>query len=201
MLCANYEKTEHDVYVPYTWDREMRSVPVYKRDRTANGPVKRTHYARVTSHGVDRIKMHSKVSVCLEPASPNSFLDALRSSPNIKKWGITCTWMRMESGLYMLCWMVLSTLHMAGHTSHKLKRKCALILFEFNAELARNTCLFILLKNLHTPQATCQRYLVPLQHNSSWAQQCTTHRLSIKRFCRTVIPKGFSIMTGKQRGS
>ena len=37
-----------------------------------------------------------------------------------------------------------------------------------NAELARNKCLFIFLKKIHTPQATDQRYGVPLQRNSSW---------------------------------
>jgi hypothetical protein len=86
LLCVNYENTEHNVYMLRTGDREMRSVPVYTRDNMANGPAEGTHHASVTSHGVDRIKMHLRASVHVEPAPPNSFLGALRSFPNQKMW-------------------------------------------------------------------------------------------------------------------
>ena len=59
---------------------------MYEGDRRANGSAKGTHYASANSRGVDRIMMHLRVSVYVEPSPPNSFLDALRSFPNQKMW-------------------------------------------------------------------------------------------------------------------
>ena len=65
------QETERHRAAKYTRERE--------REETTNGPAKGTHYASVTSHGVDRIKMHLRVSLYVEHAPLNSFLDTLRA--------------------------------------------------------------------------------------------------------------------------
>ena len=60
----------------------MRSGPVYERERTAEGPAEGTHYATVTSHGDDRVKLHSRVCKYVEATSPDNFLDTLKSFTN-----------------------------------------------------------------------------------------------------------------------
>ena len=80
LLCSNNVNTAHEVYVPRTGKRRMRSGPVYERVRTVEGPAEGTHYATVTSHSDDRVKLHSRVCKYAEATSPDNFFNTLKSS-------------------------------------------------------------------------------------------------------------------------
>ena len=64
----------------------MRSGPVYERVGTLEEPAEGTHYATVTSHGDDRVKLHSKVAKHVEVPLPESFPDTLRFYTNQNMW-------------------------------------------------------------------------------------------------------------------
>ena len=74
LLFANNDNTAHELYVPRTGDRMIRSGLVYDRERTVNEPAQGTHYATVTSHGVDRVKLHSKAFKYVRTTPPDTFL-------------------------------------------------------------------------------------------------------------------------------
>ena len=50
------------------------------------GPAEGTHYATVTSHSDDRVKLHSRVCKYVEATSPDNFLDTLKSFTNQIMW-------------------------------------------------------------------------------------------------------------------
>ena len=86
LLCSNNVNTAHEVYVPRTGERRTRSGPVYERERAVEEPAEGTHYATVTSHGNDRVKLHSKVFRYVGATSPDTFLDTLNSFTNQRMW-------------------------------------------------------------------------------------------------------------------
>ena len=64
----------------------MRSGLVYRRIGTVEDPSDGTHYASVTSHEDNRIKLHARVSKYVEGPFPESFLDTLRLFTNQNMW-------------------------------------------------------------------------------------------------------------------
>ena len=64
----------------------MRSGSVYEREQTVNEPGEGTHYATVTSHGDDRVKLHSKAFKYVRATSPDTFLDTLKLFTNQRMW-------------------------------------------------------------------------------------------------------------------
>ena len=86
LFYSNNANTAHDVDVPRTGERRMRSGSVYERERTVEGPTKGTVYATVSSHGDDRVKLHSRVCKYVEATSPDNFLDTLKSFTNQRIW-------------------------------------------------------------------------------------------------------------------
>ena len=64
----------------------MKSGPVYERVGTVEAPAERTHYATVTSHGDDRVKLNSRVAKYVEGPLAHNFLDTLRLFTNQNMW-------------------------------------------------------------------------------------------------------------------